>query len=360
MIIGVDAGCLGVKDERLKVGVHRVASNLLKQLAKIDKKNQYRLYSFYPIEEKFLKGVGERMENVVLRPKRGWFTARLPLELKLHPVDIFLGLSQALPFSSSHNILVVYDLAFEHYPEFYPSSLKKLKKNTQTALTRADKIITISHSTKKDLIGLYNAQNDKINVFYPGVDDSFSPKGEKFNLDTPYFLFIGALKRVKNVPLILKAFAQFLKKTKNKFKLVLVGGDLWLDPEIKKTIRKLKLTEKVLMTWFVKDEDLPKFYRGASAFISPSLYEGFGMTHLEAMACGTAVVGSNVSSLPEVIGKAGILVDPRSEKETSQAMLKVVFDKKFQDKLIKKGINQAKNFSWQKFANQILELIERL
>ena len=169
MIIGIDAGCLGVKDEQLKTGVYKVAFNLLKALGKIDKKNEYRLYSFYPIGKKVMKSFGKRMKNFVLKPKKGWFTLRLALELKIHPVNVFLGISQAIPFSTSHNILLVFDIGFEYYPEFYPQSFKRLSRNTKNGVKRAEKIIAVSESTKKDLIKLYNVSEEKIKVCYLGV-----------------------------------------------------------------------------------------------------------------------------------------------------------------------------------------------
>ena len=356
-LIGVDAGCLGVKNQRLKVGVYQVAFNLLKELGKLDKSNEYRLYSFYPIEEKLMRVMGERMKNIVLRPRKGWFSIRLPLELKLNPVDIFLGLSQALPHSLSHNILMVYDLAFEHYPQFYLDSYKSLSKNTKTALKLAHKIITISQSTKRDLVELCRIQEKRIEVGCLGVSKDFNPKGKKFKSETPYFLFVGALKKIKNIPQILKGFNYFLAKSAKKFNLILVGGDLWLDTEIAKTIRELKLTDKVVVTGFVNDQDLAKYYRGATAFVSPSLYEGGGLTHLEAMALGTPVIASNLSSMPELVGNAGILVNPVNEEEIGRAMLKIVNNQKLRNDLIRKGLVQAKKFSWYKFSRNVLEII---
>lgn len=357
-IIGVDAGCLGINDDRLKVGVYRVAYNLLAELGKIDKKNTYRLYSFYPIKQKVMASFGGRMKNIVLRPQKGWFTLRLPLELKIRPVDIFLGFSQALPYSSSHNILFVYDLAFEPYPELYPDSYQKLTKNTKKALKLADKIIAVSQSTKKDLMRFYGVPGSKIGVCHPGIGPNFSPDGKKFKLDAPYFLFVGSLKKKKNIPRILKGFSNLLLKTKKEFKLVLVGGDLWFDSEIAKAIKELGLKKQVLMTGFVKDEDLPQFYRGAVVFVSPSLYEGFGITHLEAMACGTPVIAGNISSMPEIVGDAGILVNPKSEKEIGEAMLRITADKRRRQDLVKRGLKRAKRFSWKKFARKIWETID--
>lgn len=169
MIIGVDAGCLGVRDERLKTGVYQVACKLLKALAKIDKDNEYRLYSFYPIEKKVMMFFGKRMKNFVLKPKKGWFQLRLPLELKINPVNVFLGFSQALPSSSSHNILWVHDIGFEYYPHFYSQFFKKLSKNTKNGVKRAGQIIAVSQSTKKDLIRLYKVPEEKIKVCYLGA-----------------------------------------------------------------------------------------------------------------------------------------------------------------------------------------------
>lgn len=357
-IIGVDAGCLGVLDERLKVGVYRVAYNLLKELGKIDERNVYRLYSFYPIEKRVMNFLGERMKNLVLQPKTGWFRLRLPLELKYHPVDIFLGLSQALPYSLSHNILLVHDLAFEHYPEFYLDSYRKLSKNTRFSVRCANKIIAVSQSTKDDLVNFYEVPEDKINVYYEGVSEDFCHQGEKIRLDVPYFLFVGSLKKKKNIPRILKGFANFLKEARVDYKLVLIGGDLWFDCEIPKMIKELDLEKQILKMGFVEDKELVKFYRGAVAFISPSLYEGFGITHLEAMACGTPVIAGNVSSMPETVGKVGLLVDPKSEKEIKGAMLRIAVDKKLRQDLIKSGLNRAKRFTWRKLASKVAKLIE--
>src|SRR5690348_10387687 len=147
MIIGVDAGALSIRDERLRVGVWRVTFNLLAQLSKLDPKNEYRLYTFLPIDKEVMQALGANIKNVVIRPAIGWSKIGLPLELKRHPVNIFLGLSQMIPKSSARNIGFIYDLGFIHYPQAYPGSLRKLKKQTEQVAERSDRIITISDAS---------------------------------------------------------------------------------------------------------------------------------------------------------------------------------------------------------------------
>ena len=352
MIIGVDAGCLGIKDERLKVGVYQVVFNLLFQLGKIDKKNNYRLYSFNPIEPKVMKQFGNRMENLVLHPARGWMQLRLPAEFLSRKPDVFLALGQAMPrFHPFKTIGFVYDLAFEFYPDCYPDSLAKLRKNTKYLVKKADYLVTISKSSKKDIIQLYNVPEQKIKVFYPGVGSTFTPHGQKHSLGASYFLFVGALKRLKNIPFIIKGFTKFLTQSKQNFYLVIAGGDLWFDPKISKTNPKIKLLG------YVPEKNLPALYRGTMAFISPSLYEGFGMTLLEAMACGCPVITTDKGAMPEVVGKAGILVDPYNIDELVRAMKKISEDKSLRITIRDKGLKQGRQFTWEQFTQGILGVI---
>src|SRR3972149_3375119 len=137
MKIGVDGGALSITDDRLKVGVYRVVYNLLRELGKINTENTYYIYSFIPIEREVMKQFGPRMINKVLRPQKGWFSLRLPLELSLNPVDLFLGTSQAVPSSTSHNIGFIYDLGFLYYPDAYPGSYEKLKKQTRELVRKS-------------------------------------------------------------------------------------------------------------------------------------------------------------------------------------------------------------------------------
>ncbi|MBU0619373.1 glycosyltransferase family 4 protein [Patescibacteria group bacterium] len=360
MIIGIDAGSLGIKDARLKVGTYQVAVNFLKQLKFIDNKNEYRLYSFSPIAENLLEKFGSNVKNVVVRPKYGWRYIGLPLSFFINRVDIFLGLNQSLPLTSfSPSIVIVYDLAFEHFPERYPDSYKKMRARTLLAVKRANKIIAISETTKKDLINLYGIQPETVKVAHAAFDAGFF-KPDKNKKAEKYFLFVGALKRIKNIPGLLRGFRYFLDNSKEEFKLFLVGGDFWLDPEIDKTINKLNLKKCVQKTGFVDQKSLLALYRGATAFVSPSFYEGFGIPLLEAAASGCPVIAGKNGAAKEIIGKAGILVDPQNKKSIGEAMLTVCRDEKQRREMIAEGLERAGKFSWDNFAKKVLEVIHEV
>ena len=414
MRIGVEAGCLGVKDKRLKVGVYNVALSLLNDLGKMDKKNEYLLYSFYPIDKSILKLFGERMKNVVVKPSFGWTKIWLPLRLLIDRPNVFIGLSQSFPqfYFLSKNIFkitLIYDLAFEKYPDMYPNSLTSLRKNTKNAIKIADKVIAVSESTKIDLINLYGVKKAKIDVGYPKIRYIFSPKGKKYEAprsklrgisraeflrsqphfakaslgvpltpsspehalgfsakgnksDNPYFLFVGALKKGKNVTSIIKAFSEFLRLSKKNYDLIIAGGDKWLDNDIKKTLDKFNpvIRKKIKFLGFVDDKKLADLYRGAVAFISPSFYEGFGLTFLEAMASGTPVIGSNKGSVPEIVGNADLLVNPNDLKSLVKLMLLLVNEKETRDKYSKLGLQRAKELTKNNLSNRVMEIINKI
>lgn len=365
MLIGIDAGCLGVKDERLKVGVYQIAKNLLLELGKIDQQNSYLLYSFYPIEKKLLLKFGRRMHNVIVRPSRGWLKIWLPLQLLKDKPDVFLALGQSLPqklpFSPlPYTIGFVYDVAFEKFPVMYSTSLAKLQKNTREVVKNSNFILTISNSAKEDIVSLYGISAKKIKPIYPGVSKVFNPKGVKYQSKKPYFLFVGALKKIKNVQNVVKGFSYFLDYIKKDYLLYIVGGDKWFDNNIKLVLDKLPQTvrDRIIFLGFVNDQKLASLYRGATAFVSPSFYEGFGLTFLEAMASGCPVIGSKSGSIPEVVEDCGILVNPESSEEIGEAMIKMVKDKNFRNVCVKKGVRRAKDFTWEKFAKTVLNYIQ--
>lgn len=357
MKIGVEAGCLGVKDKRLKVGVYNVAVNLLAELSKKDKENEYLLYSFYPIDKLLLKSFGRNMKNVVVGPSFGWTKIWLPLRLFIDRPRVFIGLSQAFPkfysFSKSiYKILLVYDLAFEKYPEMYLNSFVSLHKNTKSAVEITDTIIAVSHSTKKDLIDLYRIKEKRITVSYPGIKNIFSKKAKKYKSRNSYFLFVGSLKKGKNITGLIKAFGIFAKLSRKNYVLIIVGGDKWLDNDIRIGLDKVKFLG------YVNDDKLASLYRGAEAFLSPSFYEGFGLTFLEAMACGCPVIASNRGSISEVVGDAGILADPNDVDALTNAMLKISTDGRLRKDMIEKGLIQSKMFSREKFAKDVYDEIK--
>ncbi len=355
MVIGVDAGSLSITDERLKVGVWRVTHNLLTELAQIDKENEYRLFSFAPIDKEEMKEFGSRMENKVITPTVGWSSFWLPLELKRRPVDIFLGLSQSLPSSTSYNIGFIYDLAFFYEPSAYGKSYFQLKKQTDDLVKRANQIITISESSKSDIIEHYHIPSERVSVCYPGVDARFSPSGEKHQEKTPYFLFVGSLNKAKDLSLAIEAFALFLKKIKKPYDFLLIGGDYWPDPSIDESINRFKLNERVKKLGFIPDEKLPEYYRGATAFFTTAVREGFCLPAVESMACGTPVVAVDRGAMKEVVGNGGLISPDADPEQIASLLYTIATRNQLRVELKKQALQQAKKFLWKKFAECVYD-----
>lgn len=364
MIVGIDGGALSITDNRLKVGVYRVVSNLVKEMLKLDAENNYRIYMFDREGEGRASLAGNL--KIVDLPRFGFQRLWLPLALARHPVDVYLGVSQSLPplhFQKLCDIKMigfVYDLGFLHYPEAYPGSASRLMQETQALIKHADQLVTVSQASVADLVKTLAIEPNKVSVCYPGVDPVFSSKGAVHQSKRPYFLFVGALKRGKNVPMMLRAFAKFLKETKESSDFLLVGSDYWMDPAIKETIGALGLQERVRIIGFVDDATLAAYYRGAVALLSVSKIEGFGLPAVEAMAAGCPVIGSTVGSYPEVVGKAGILVDPDDTKALTRVMRRIVENSKLTQTMIADGQKRAKLFSWRRMAGQVIKLTYRV
>ena len=209
MVIGVDAGAICETDDRLKVGVYRVTLELLKHLSQIDSVNTYRLYSFAPIPSDIMKNFGINMINITLAPSVGYMKVRLPLKLMLEPVDIFLGVAQAMPFRVSKGIGFIYDLGFLHHPEVYKAQANILTNQTAALICRSTHIVTISAASKQDIVRTYGIKPERITVAYPGISDIFKKNKEKIQYPVPYFLMVG-VNLSKNIPIAMHAFEELI------------------------------------------------------------------------------------------------------------------------------------------------------
>jgi glycosyltransferase involved in cell wall biosynthesis len=362
MIIGVDSGCLGVRDERLKVGVYHVAVNLLQELGKIDKKNTYYLYSFYPIEEELLKSFGPKMKNIVI-PATGWLFLWLPVWLIKNDIDVFLALSQVIPHSWKRIKMIglIHDIAFEKYPQFYPDSYKHLHAITRNLVKKSNRIITVSQNSKNDICEYYSISPHSVSSIPLGVRNSRYSSATKYD-SKKYFLSVGALKRIKNVPMIIRAFESFCRLSSSEEKLLIVGGDKWKDPAIDEALSSLpkSIQKRIVFLGYVPDSDLPTLYIHATALLTPSYYEGFGLPVVEAMQAGCPVIVSDRGSLPEVVGDAGIIVEPDDSTRIAQEMKKIAEKKTFRDAMSQKGRKRAKYFTWRKCAVETLAVIDEV
>lgn len=362
MTIGVDAGCLSIDDKRLKTGVYYLTKGVLQSLSQKIENKKFLLYSFDNIDSKLLKSFGDNFENKIVVPKKFWMSLAMSLQLLSNPPDVFLGFGQALPLlSRCKKIVFVYDLAFELFPGSYPDRAR-LSKQTRRAVTMADIIIAISESTRNDLEKIYRINSKKIKVIYPGCDRIFKPKSNKaiqnvkmkYKIDSPYLLFVGSFKPLKNIQRIITAFSS-IKNISHK--LVIVGSNYWITQKLSK---QLDNQGKVVNLGYISRSDMPALYSGADVFVSPSLYEGFGIPILESMSCGTPVITSSCSSMPEVVGKTGITVNPRSDREISESITKVINDSEFRQSLSKKTLARSKKFSNDFFSNDLLKIINSL
>jgi len=268
-------------------------------------------------------------------------------------------------FRKNPYIVTVHDL-IRFYFHFDPEKIgeRMLLKLDIRGIKRASHIIATSQSTKQDLIRYMKIPESKITVVYDGIDhDVFRPYDVRLRLlDKPYVLYVGSERPRKNLERLFEAFA-ILKKDFADLKLLKIGPVGRYDEyrrNLERKLASLRITREVAFIDYVSEQDLVSYYRSAVLLAYPSLYEGFGLPPLEAMSCGCPVVTSNVSSLPEVVGEAGIMVEPRGVEGLAQAMRRVLTDGKLRDDMARRGLEQSMKFSWEKTAEQTQEVYNRV
>jgi glycosyltransferase involved in cell wall biosynthesis len=263
-------------------------------------------------------------------------------------------------------VITSHDLAIFREPETYQfSRVLYWRKLFEHAIQKASCVVAISNSTRDDLIEIMHVPPTKIRVIYCGVNSSFRSINDgdvlervrmKYGLPKDFLLFVGLFSPRKNIAGILKSFAILKNKFKIPHHLVIVGEKGWRYKSDLELVNKLGLGKSVLFPGFIKEDDLTAVYNIADVFVFPSLYEGFGLPVLEAMACGTPVVTSNISSLPEVVGSAGILVNPHDHEEIASAIYRLLTDKKLSSRFTKEGLERSSHFTWEKAAAEMLAI----
>lgn len=283
----------------------------------------------------------------------------LPQKLRGEHLDIFHGLGHYVPVYWPDNykkIMTVYDISPILFPEVYPKNTARYYKYIfSKRLEVADKIIAISKNTKKDLIKQFQVSENKIEIVYPGIEPKYKPI---FKTKDKYILSVGTLQPRKNYAVLIRAFS--LLKGDIEHNLVIVGKKGWKYKEIFKEVKKLGLENRVVFKGYLSDDKILRVYNDADLFVFPSLYEGFGLPPLEAMACGTPVLASNTSSLPEVIGDAGLMIDPHSAENLANAMYEMLTNNSLRQVLIKRGFKNVKRFTWEKTAEKTLEVYKKV
>lgn len=266
---------------------------------------------------------------------------------------------------------IIYDMAYKACPETVRMKTKcMLNLSLKKSCKRADKIITISEFSKQEIIHYLHIEDNKIVIMPIGVDfNLFHPNYSdyetnivlaKYKISTKYFLYLGTLEPRKNITRLIEAYAKLKEEISPIPKLVLAGGKGWMYDSIFETVERLKLKDDIIFTGYVMEKEVPILMKGAEAFLFPSIYEGFGMPPLEAMACGTPVLVSNTASLPEVVGDAGIYVEPYSVQSIKEGMALLLNDEELKNKLADKGLERARLFTWERSAKIVNKVFEEL
>lgn len=357
MKIGFDASDLsaGRRD-----GTTRYTAELLKRLPKLASQDEWLAYG--PSEFQLdIKSVNLQ-QRITPWPKY-WTQLRLPWALYADRPDVLFMPIQQLPVlrpKRMKTVAVIHDLAVHKFPEqFTYKDWALLHIFSAQAAREADAIIAVSQATADD-IAYYYGRTENVQVVHHGVDHGrFQPKNLQVafaEIKRPYILYVGQIQPRKNLVRLVKAFAA-LSQSRPELQLVIAGGHGWLKGPIMEGINKSPVRDKIVLTGTVSDELLPALYQNAEAFVLPSLYEGFGMPILEALACGCPVVTSNVSSMPEVAGGAAVLIDPK-DIDSMKSGIEEALQRR--EELIEKGMKRAAEFSWDKTARQTLEVIKAL
>ena len=286
------------------------------------------------------------------------------VEGRLPAGDVYHATEHLLPWMARPSVMTVHDLIFERYPQHHTRANRAfLRVAMPLFVRRADAIIAVSQHTRRDLLEVYATPPQKVYVVEEGIDERFRPAGEadirrvkeRYSIRRPYLLMVGTLEPRKNHALAFRALAQ-LKAEGWPHSLVAVGGGGWLFDAVQRQVESLQLSDDVIFAGHVADADLPALYSGADCFLMPSLYEGFGIPVLEAMACGAPVVCSKVSSLPEVAGEAARFIEPLTAEGLADAVRQVLSHPKMADKMLSDGMRQAGRYRWQRAADETVQV----
>lgn len=354
-------------------GNESYATNLIEGLAEIDSINSYTLYV---TRREALERFSNRWPNFSVRTTLPHSPLiRIPLtlsaELRRNPVDVLHVQFTAPPFSPCPVVVSIHDLSFEHLPQTFKwRSRKQLRITVRRSARQAAQVIALSEHARSDIISTYSINPENVSVIPLAAPAHFRPTTDEvelkrvrqtYGIEGDYILSVGAIQPRKNLSRLLAAYSRLRwARPEGKLpQLVLVGKCAWLYDETLRTIKELEISNSVILTGYVPEADLPALYSGALCFVYPSYFEGFGLPPLEAMKCGAPVIVGDKTSLPEVVGDAGILVDPFDIDELAAAIQKLIADSELRMQLRVKGLERAKLFDWQETARQTLAVYER-
>jgi glycosyltransferase involved in cell wall biosynthesis len=367
--IAISAPLLAPAGNYRSAGIHTYIQHSLQHLPEVDPAAHLTLFTVHPPADLPRSIEVQRPRWNTDRPvlRILWEQSELPLAARhadvLHATAFVAPIVHLCP-----TIVTIYDVSFVLFPQFFRGfNQTYLRAGTRWSARRAQRIIVISECARRDVHRLYGVPLDRITVAYPGVDETLQradpDRVQEFrrvkHLPDKFLLYLGTLEPRKNLSMLVRAFAQLKRECPDAL-LVLAGGPGWLANEVFATIEECGVKDSVSLPGFVAAEEKALWYAAATAFVFPSIYEGFGMPPLEALACGTPVVTSNAASLPEVMGDAGVLLAPDDVSGWTAALKRIWIDAAYRAELSDRGVRQARQFTWQATSRQIAQVYRDL
>jgi len=369
MHIAINAHLLAHTRSFRRAGVSNYVEALLTHLGQIDRENRYTIYTTRGIDARALglppnfRVRPSLLPTINPRVRIPWEQFLAPALLRLSGADVFHGVLNVAPLACpTASVITIHDLAFLVFPQtFRRVNRTYLTWATKVSAKRAARILAVSEATRQEVIRLLCTPPERVVVTYDACEERFRPPPpeqlaafrRRAGLPERFILFVSTLEPRKNVPTLLDAYARIAPHTDAP--LIIGGGKGWLYDEIFARAEALNLGDRVRFVGFIDGADLPLWYAAATVFTLPSLYEGFGMPLLEAMACGTPAVTTTSSSLPEVVGEAGLTVPPRDAEALGEALLRILNDAELRAELRERGLRQARRFSWRETAERTLD-----
>lgn len=372
MHIAINAHLLAHTRSFRRAGVSHYVEQLIHHLGHIDRTNQYSLYTTRGVTADALDVPANfRVRSSLLptinpRVRIPWEQLYAPLLLAATRADVFHGVLNVAPLLCPiASVITIHDLAFIRFPGTFRSYNRTyLDFATRLSARRAASILTVSEHTRQEVIGLLGIPPERVHVthdaarshFQPPAPDRLAEFRTRHQLPDQFLLYVGTLEPRKNLTTLLDAYAQVVKSV--PIPLMIGGGKGWLYTPVFERLDELGLRDRVHFVGYIDEDELPLWYAAATLFVFPSIYEGFGMPPLEAMACGTPVITSNSSSLPEVVGDAGVMVSPTDANALAEAIVQVVRDETLRESLRERGLQRAGMFSWRTTAERTLVAYE--
>jgi glycosyltransferase involved in cell wall biosynthesis len=363
--IGVDTRLM----QHQPAGITRYTRHLLQELAKLNHRDEFIIFQHRRHRTPLIEQANFRRATLFAPVHTHIEQWMLPLELIRFSLDLLHSTDFIPPlYTTVPTVITVHDLAFLHWPHFLTKDSAAYYGQIDRAVRHAQHIIVPSESTKQDLTAMLGVPPVKISVIYEAADELFVPLPfektraevmQKYGLPASFILFVGTIEPRKNVDGLIRAFHHLRHKYGvNDTALVIAGGSGWLYEETLALIRELELEKQVFLVGRVVDAELHKLYVSARCHVHAAHYEGFGLPPLEAMACGTPTIVSNVSSLPEVVGDAALLVNPSNWEEIAVAIHRLLSDDALHAELREKGLQRARHFSWESAARRTMEVYQ--